>query len=1052
MDPTSSSAALAEKRELPEQEVLEWLIRRGFARAHAALVAETSSQALTNNDSPARQRLMRDGAEEVTTNGAIPTSAELQAALRDSVVEALSAYRDLARDDNVLTLLERWDPQICSLYVERAAQRSEENRSSLERRAQAAEKSNAQLRTRERELDAQLKQTVGIIAERLQTLASSLDPMRKDILLPLLRTVAVLGSSGTVRAAARHMMLTLYKRPMMEHRMTIVQEWLRVAQEAPSRTLEQELIPELYTLVNAQAFERRLLALDCAAAVAPLLRHSPQVRYSLCQGLLRPLCEDDTSAVRRELPRCLSLLWGDATTTGTTATMNSSASTGAMLRSSLGGGLPSETTTVHSSTPHTSVEGLPDACTASMSPTQQTFFMELLVHLATDSNSRTVRQAAQTQLCEVLYPVFLRDGVLLTQFVPLLLTVMEMEATQWLLRKGPDKGSSSAAALGTANAAPIGERQKGPTDESSASAAAALSLSNVMTLIQLLHAALRCVAAELLHSREAEGRRDRCEASDGSKTSSSLSSAYARVVLPIAYNLLSNLLSKVHLASLTADGEGGAPSGSDASTRLCGPLCALCATLASLVPLLGSQVWQEVAHYLKGPLASGSRHDVEAAAVSEDTSEMTAARPTPPPLQPLPPQSPVGASLTQQDLERGQLLFVFSFFLFLCGDAVTLPQGGTDASAADDAKAPGQQRQTTDMDAFTPSTAPPSESLTPERIRGESLRFVAWSISLESEDVRCPRSAPLMACIRCVAALTPLAMESHEVASGISGLVKFLVASPEVRQRLTAVVLAHDTCAVLASERLKVALLVEPLLPLLEDPQPAVQEAALSGVLSVSVALTEPRAQEKAIRPVLRVADATGCTSRFTRCLLQQFYQLMQRMPAEPREALLYPKLSLLMDCLAEQCVERVSQESFSAAPAAATPSSSLVSTAAGARIAPQGRAGSEQRDLGEHDWEDTMLVLHALLNSIVKCAVVTPTLVYRHLLPGIQQLSSDGILSACSPSLRSRWLRLQKNYQVFMENNNASRLALSGAASAGGKPKVGTLLDRFKDELRRRL
>ncbi|CAG9584080.1 conserved hypothetical protein [Leishmania major strain Friedlin] len=1051
MDSTSSSAALEEKRELSEQEVLEWLSRRGFARAHAALVAETSSQALTNDDSPARQRFMRGGAEEVTTNGATPTSAELQAALRDSVVEALSAYRDLARDDNVLTLLERWDPQLCSLHVQRAAQRSEENRGRLERRVQAAEESNAQLRTRERKLDAQMKQIVAIIAERLQALASSLDPMRKDILLPLLRIVALLGSSGTVRAAARHMMLTLYKRPMMEHRMTVVQEWLRVAQESPSRTLEQELIPELYTLVNAQAFERRLLALDCAAAVAPLLRRSPQVRYSLCQGLLRPLCEDDMSAVRRELPRCLSLLWGDATATGTTAAMNAPASAGGMLRSSVGGGLPSETTTVHSSTAHTSVEGLPGVSTTPLSPTQQTFFMELLVHLATDSNSRTVRQAAQTQLCEVLYPVFLRDGVLLTQFVPLLLTVMEMEATQWLLRRRPDNSISSAAALGTANAALIGERQKDPADESSTSAAAALSLSNVMTLIQLLHAVLRCVAAELVHSPEAEGRCDRCEASDDSQTSSALPSAYAHVVLPIAYNLLSNLLSKVHLASLTTSGEGGTPSGSDASTRLCGPLCALCATLASLVPLLGAQVWQEVAHYLKGPLASGPQQDVEAAAVREGTSEMTTARPPPPPLQPLPPQSPMGASLTQQDLERGRLLFVFSFFLFLCGDAVTLPQSGGDASAADNATAPERQGQTADLDALTSSTALPSESLTPECIREESLRFVAWSISLESEDISCPRSAPLMACIRCVAALTPLAMESHEVASGISGLVKFLVASPEVRQRLTAVVLAHDTCAVLASERLKVALLIEPLFPLLEDPQPAVQEAALSGVLSVSVALTEPRAQEKAIRPVLRVADATGCTSRFTRCLLQQLYQLMQRMPAEPREALLYPQLSLLMDCLAELCVERVSQEGFSAAPAVATPSS-LVSTSAGARIDPQGRAGSEQRDLGEHDWEETMLVLHAVLSSIVKCAVVTPTLLYRYLLPGIQQLSSDGILSACSPSLRSRWLRLQKNYQVFMENNNASRLASSCAASAGGKPKVGTLLDRFKDELKRRL
>ncbi|KAG5465112.1 hypothetical protein LSCM4_00564 [Leishmania orientalis] len=1055
MDTTSSSAALGGEGELSEQEVLDWLSRRGFARAHASLVEETSSKALTHDNSPARASFACDGAAEVTTSGGIPSSAELQAALRDTVMEALSAYRDLARDENVFTLLELWDSQLCSRYTARLAEHSETKCSSLERRAQVAEESNARLRMHERELEAQLRETVALIAERLQTLASAVDPMRKEILLPLLRSVAVLGSSGTVRAAARHMMLTLYKRPTMEHRMTIVQEWLRVAQEAPSRTLEQELIPELYTLVNAQVFERRLLALDCAASVAPLLRHAPQVRYSLCQGLLRPLCEDDTSAVRRELPRCLSLLWGNAATTGATATTDAHALAGSMPRLSMVGGLPSETSTLHSPSAHTSAECSSGAGFVPLSPTQKTFFMELLVHLATDSSSRTVRQVAQTQLCEVLYPTFLRDGVLLTRFVPLLLTVIEMEATQLLLLKGPDKSVSSPAALGasiaTASTVAGGERRKGASEESNAAVAAALSLSNVMTLIQLLHAALRCVAAELLHSRETEGHRDCCEDSTAQGTSSSLTSAYVRVVLPFAYNLLSLLLSKVRFASHAVGGGGGALSDSDASTRLCGPLCALCATLASLVPLLGAQAWQEVAHYLKGSLTSSVQDGVHVAEVTESTSTSAASLSAQLPPQPLPLRSPPDASLTRQGLERGRLLFVFSFFFFLCGDTVMLPKGGADATAADDATALEKTREITGTGASSPHTAPPSESFTPKRIQGESLRFVAWSISLKSEDISCPRSAHLMACVQCVAALAPFATESHEVASGISGLVHFLVASPEVRQRMTAVVLAHDTCAVLANERLKVALLIEPLAPLLEDSQPSVQEAALSGVLSASVALTEPRAQEKAFRPVLRVADVTGCTSRLTRCLLQQSYQLIQSMPAEPREALLYPQLSVLMDRLAEQYVARVSQEGLPAAPVAAS-SSSVTSALAEARNTPCEGAVGDRRDVCAQDWEETMLVLQALLNSIVKCAVVTPTLVYRYLLPGIQQLSSDGVLSGCNPVVRSRWLRLQKNYFAFMESNNANRLAASGAAAAGGKPNVGKLLDRFKDELKRRL
>ncbi|KAG5465850.1 hypothetical protein CUR178_00565 [Leishmania enriettii] len=1055
MDTTSSSAALGGEGELSEEEVLDWLSRRGFARAHAALAEETSSKVLAHDDSPSRASFACDGAAEVTTSGGIASSAELQAALRDAVMEALSAYRDLARDENVFTLLEVWDSQLCSRYAARLAEDSETKCSSLERRAQVAEESNARLRMHERELEAQLRETVALIAERLQTLASAVDPIHKEILLPLLRSVAVLGSSGTVRAAARHMMLTLYKRPTTEHRMSIVQEWLRVAQEAALRTLEQELIPELYTLVNAQVFERRLLALDCAAAVAPLLRHAPQVRYSLCQGLLRPLSEDDTSAVRRELPRCLSLLWGNAATTGATATTDAHALAGSTPRLSVAGGLPSETSTLHSPSGHTSAECSSGAGFVPLSLTQKTFFMELLVHLATDSSSKTVRQVAQTQLCEVLYPTFLRDGVLLTRFVPLLLTVIEMEATQLLLLKGPDKSVSSPAALGASNAAAStvasGERRKGASEESNAAVAAALSLNNVMTLIQLLHAALRCVAAELLHSRETECRRDCCEDSTAQGTSSSLTSAYVRVVLPFAYNLLSLLLSKVRFVSHAAGGEGGALSDSDASTRLCGPLCALCATLASLVPLLGAQAWQQVEHYLKGSLTSTLQDGVHVAEVTESTSGSAALPSAPLPPQPLPLGSPPDASLTRQSLERGRLLFVFSFFLFLCGDAVMLPEGGADATAADDATALEKTREITGTGASSPHTAQPSESFTPKRIQGESLRFVARSISLESEDISCPRSAHLMACVQCVAALAPFATESHEMASGISGLVHFLVASPEVRQRMTAVVLAHDTCTVLANERLKVALLIEPLAPLLEDSQPSVQEAALSGVLSASVALTEPRAQEKAIRPVLRVAEVTGCTSRLTRCLLQQSYQLILRMPAEPREALLYPQLSVLMDRLAEQYVARVSQKGLPAAPVAAS-SSSVTSAVAEARNTPCEGAVSDQRDVCAQDWEETMLVLQALLNSIVKCAVVTPTLVYRYLLPGIQQLSSDGVLSGCNPLLRSRWLRLQKNYFAFMESNNANRLAASGAAAAGGKPNFGKLVDRFKDELKRRL
>ncbi|KAK7194021.1 hypothetical protein NESM_000314500 [Novymonas esmeraldas] len=1042
MNPTTSSSTAAEvQRELSEQAVLDWLQRRGYTATHAALVAEVAH----DGGPTEHRRVSTRSAGPVAGGGHTNTPAGLQAELAESLTEALAAYARLAGGDGVLALLDQCDVHLGRLYRHRSAEGEELARANLEERLHTAEEAHARLRRRERELEAQLKQTVAIIAERLQTLATSIDPMRKDILLPLLRTVAVLGPSASVRAAARHMMFALYKRPAMEHRMSIVQEWLRVAQEAPARSLEQELIPELYTHVNAPVSERRLLALDCAAAVAPLLRHSPQVRYSLCQGLLRPLCEDDTSAVRRELPRCLSLLWGDATAA---AAAPGASPPGASAP--YGGGVPppdsSRTTTTTTSSAAAAASDTPSSApAASLSPAQRTFVMELLVHLATDGNSRSVRLAAQTQLCEVLYPIFLRDGVLLAQFVPLLLTVIESEATQLLLLRGTHRG-------------------RGATEESSASVAAAVALSNIMTLIQLLHAALRCVAAEVLHSRESADHRDDSAARGGDAltAAASLTSTYVHVVLPTAYNVLSPLLSKVRIASAATAGDAGALSDPiDPSTKLGGPLCALCATLASLVPLLGAQAWREVAPFLL--TVSDCDDLLGAGGPPARAAAATPSAPAPAPAASL-PKSGSSASLFPQDFERGRLLFVFSFFLFLCGDAATLP--AATATAAASAAADDATRQTRVVEVVntraSPLPSPPSASLPcspspPTHIRKESLRIMAQCISFDGAALGGPRPPPLHACVQCVAALAPFAAESYEMAAGITSLVDFLVRSPDVRQRLTAVALAHDACAALASDRLKVSLLVEPLLPLLKDAQPAVQEAALRGLLSLSIALTEPRAQEKTIRPVLRAADAAGCTSPFTRCLLEHCDHLMQRMPAEPREALLYPHLAALMDRLAEAYVEKLSQEVCAPPPpppasssSFSAPAAALATAGGGNSFAGVGTAAEGQLTEWIHEWGDTMLVLQALLSSIVRCAVVTPTLVYRYLLPGLQQLSSDGILTSCSPAVRSRWLRLHKTYIAFMESNSASRL--SGSGAVGGNPTAGTLLDRFKDELKRRL
>jgi hypothetical protein len=1054
----------AAARELTQDEVWCWLKEHNFTKACRAFELEME---------PTPETLCCS-AEKLPTKETSEAnrSFSLRTELGSSVEEALSAYQQLAGEGSVYSLLHHWDPQLLPIYHRRVMEGgSGFERCDVERRLAELQESNSRLRTSERELNMQLKQTVTIIAERLQVLVTSVDPMRRDILLPLLRTVAVFGSSSSVRAAARHMMLTLYKRPTFEHRLAMVQEWLLIARDAPSRSLEQELIPELYSLVNAQVFERRLLALDCAAAVAPLLRRSPQVRYSLCQGLLRPLCEDDTSAVRRELPRCLSLMWGDA---GLNVLDGVRGSTGDGSSPSTRGG--ASTTPAAVGAGADSAQALASAAAVSLSPSQQSFVMELLVHLATDTNSSTVRQAAQTQLCEVLYPVFVRDGVLLTQFVPLLLTVISMEASQLLLQRKPNARGSAGAASATATAcgrASVSESRKCAADETTAAVAAVLSLNNVMTLVQLLHAALRCVAAEVVHSREAEGRQGERSAQAATPTAAtapaasiatSVANTYVRVVLPTAHASLIPLLSKTSFTSARREevcgGGGGVGGGGcgdgvqDPSTQLCGVLCALCAALASIAPLLGASAWDGVLRFLKTSVLASPPPHTDVASVTSDAPfcvSLTAAHD---------PSQNLGEAL------RGRLLFTYSYLLFLSGDAVALPYHA-------------EQPPSNELDATTANTNAATASSSFQRGRGgdvpdhdvrplplskripqESLGFLAQQIRLDSDSLTSPRSAAMAACVNCIASLAPFAQESHEMSSGIVALIHFLVTSTDPRLRLTAVVLVHDACAAVTSERLRVLLLIEPLQPLLMDAQPLVQEAALTGILSVATALTEPRAQEKTIRPVLRVADMAGCTSRFTRCLLVQWDQLMQRMPAEPREALLYPQLAALMDRLAEQYVERASREGMTASPrppppAVAGPTYSLndhlphtSSTItdneimAHAVVAPS----CQSTDSSAEQWESTMLILQGLLQSILLCAVVTPTLVSRYLLPGIRQLASKGVLSGCSSSVRTRWHHLLKSYLVFTENNT------SRFASFAANPSAGNLLDRVKDELKKRL
>lgn len=88
------------------------------------------------------------------------------------------------------------------------------------------------------------------------------------------------------------------------------------------------------------------------------------------------------------------------------------------------------------------------------------------------------------------------------------------------------------------------------------------------------------------------------------------------------------------------------------------------------------------------------------------------------------------------------------------------------------------------------------------------------------------------------------------------------------------------------------------------------------------------------------------------------------------------------------------------------------------------------------------MFALQATLQEIPKCAVVTPSLVTRDILPGIRRLGSEKALQLASPALRSRWALTVKAYDELMESN---RTAAPVAATTN-------ILDRVRDAWKRHL
>ncbi|EPY23547.1 hypothetical protein STCU_04814 [Strigomonas culicis] len=730
-----------------------------------------------------------------------------------------------------------------------------------------------QLRQQHTELESKFQLTVRSMAERLPILVHSVDPSQKEVLLPLMRLVAIFSSTHAGRTAARQHMLGLFKRPTRSNRAAIAEEWVRVAQTASSHHMQQEIIPELYSLVNARAVERRLLAVDCVMALSPLVKDAHKTRRQLSQGLLRQLSEDESSAVRCEVPACLSALWVE----------------------------PSRLTK----------DGVDDVAERF----SQEDFM-LILRLAIDPYSNSVRIAAQTQLREIVYPRCLEKHILLRRCVPLILSLLADEMTPLIVSGGdaaPREGANWTSSENTI----------------------VLAHTNVVTLVQLAHDALSCIKSELLNNREQLSDEEEGEYIQ------LVGHFYTEVILPSIYSLL--LPALLQLLPTTRQ-----------DTRLMESLSGLVVSVASIVPLLNDALWQRIKTFLCASV-SIRREENETSLLFREVIAATE------------------NTILKDKVESADLLsctlFIFYIFLIrIAGQQTAFLEGKRNTSVF--ANRIGTESTTMMTDTFVTKAA---------------------VSTLVDTDAR------LSICGRAMASLGSMAFDNDNVAAGIMAVLWSCADSSDITQRMHAITLVTRTCSYASDSAVKTTFVCPPLLSLLKDKEPSVQEMTVKAFLSVGVFMTDTASQEKILRPALSFVESLSCTSNVTTACLHQWETLLARMPAEPRETFLYPQLGALMQKLIEEGLKERSGTST-----------------------PVHMPGRHPEGGTTDRWELTLVALMQLLEMNLRCAVVTPVLVSKYLIPGMRRINSEESLFGTIPtSLRTRWLRLQKAYDVFIEKNS---------------------------------
>ncbi|ORC91344.1 uncharacterized protein TM35_000063490 [Trypanosoma theileri] len=890
--------------------------------------------------------------------------------------------------------------------------------------------------------------TTNILSERLPMLIRVVDPMQKDILIPLISLNATLSNTTAGKAASRLLLLTLYTRPNREHRAIVSEAWARALKDDSSSLSENEIVPELFNLANAKSVERRILALSCLDAVAPYLTNSPSQRRSICQGLLFPLSKDESRTVRCHVVQCLVDVWPKISDNDNSLEFDKK-----------------QQQQEENNNNNNKDDEEVDLCLS--------YFVELLLHLALHDSSLTVQGRAFQSLRSQLLSSHVPRRLLLTRIIPLLLSFLERESYV----AGTMESSLQSLPLGS-KTTPVTANTPTPTTPTPTSSpgtagivgkktdtVVTVSIKNTLVLASLIGDILR-------YARE--GGEDDNE--DKNKTTSSgdgvmpsVFEAYLRVVLPSTCALI--------LCSLDQET-------TDTS------ICAVASALAVMIPALRLSQWKRV-RALLGLTLTEALQIVRSGNMDDNTTTTTIRTPTissNSTTAALPiissisgfynnssnnpttttttttttnnnnsvsgftPGRPVaGVSITsRRDIlcrdgwRRRQMCFLFAFLTCVAGgkdangkavsiDAATIAKDAAlllretlmMAKEECDKMIHGGRQEKKGKSIHTSEREDQEiyyehEQPQKEKEKGDDddeMMIMRMMMMMESKGT--DPCACLDACATSLACLASYVDNTHGSAAAVSSLLCSLAESSNEKQRLLAVVLVSRVSGLPKDDHVREVYIWPPLLTLMNDTVYTVQEAAVMAAVSMVTVITTAATQEKVLRTALATVEAAGCPSKLAVAFLRHWCSLMRVMPAEPQENLMYPQLAIMIDHLKNVLCKSTSTPSLS------SPSSSSSS--------PSSLKGVQTSIMNSKVTEDTLQAVLDVLAAIPHSAVVTPQLVKRYLIPRIQLLTSVPTLNASS---RSQLVSIAKEYDAVMG---------SGRGMQGATNFFGRVRDEFK-------